>query len=139
MSQCQCQFFIRSLNISISKIRSFWQNPPIPTKTTSMQLFFFLKLKIHFRCNIWGCRRLLKLVLQPMENWMEHMCWMPRGRFYRKWTFHSLFISILVNTALGLILFNTLHMLIKMYTIYYKPYIIWKCLHEYIFFITWLA
>ena len=50
-------------------------------------------------------KRVLK-VLWQIENSLEHECWLPRSIFWRKWTFYSLFLSILVNTTSVSILFE---------------------------------
>ena len=55
-------------------------------------------------------------VLQPMENTNEWVCWMLRGLFWRKLTFHTLFIFVLVNKAPVSIIFQYI-LCLEMYSI----------------------
>ena len=44
-------------------------------------------------------KKTLKKIQSCSFSWLHKLCWMPRWQFRKKLTFHSFFISVLVNTS----------------------------------------
>ena len=109
-----------SLNIFL--INSFRQMQCFPYSTEPLALsgfFFFPKLKIHLKSkrfeNMEKIKRnktsqfqnhIKKGVSEVLYKTGRNKYWMPRRLFWRKLTFYSSFISVILNTALVVILFE---------------------------------
>ena len=107
----------------MDKYFSYWNTESYKC-TTIHALCDFLKLKIHLTSKICRCeghekeynsaasyyiKRRDSEVLWPMKNLLEWVCWIPSELLWRNLAFHSLFLSVLINTASVLIFLNTLH------------------------------
>ena len=82
------------------------------------------KVKINFIGEIWACYAMLSNSIaqhyiiwgvSTNESSLEKVTWIPKGSFWWKSMFHSLFISVLVITILTLLLFSIPYIYIYIY------------------------